>query len=305
MKLSPTTTLLVLTVGLAACTGTDVGNPQTGTANVELNFTGYDTTQQRNALTLSNGYEIESAWVGLQGFGAKQASNCDANTEVDSDETVVLDLIGHTSDYAAPRFQKTAGDFCRFDLTFHKLGASELPAAAPADLADHSVVVRGRRDDGVEFVVHSDLADSVPLHSPSTTFHLDAGDDYLLVGFALDEWFDAGQIAAITGEDPIVIDADHHPDLLTNFETAIKTSATLFKDLDGDGNLDANEFTEVLADGDHDDAQDVHTSRDAGLVNDQTGDWDAGADGSDASSGDEVDAGNDGHADAGESDAGN
>lgn len=299
MKLSPKAAYVLLAAGLVACTGTDVGNPEDGKAEVEVNLAGYD-SQPRGALTLGNGYEIKSAWLGLHGFGVKRASDCGSAAAVGDDSTVVLDLIGQPRDYTPPYFETPAGRFCRFDMSFRQLDAAEVPSQAPPEMAGYSILVRGRRADGVEFVIRSTTGEHLPLAAANSAFRLPSGRQNVIVGFEINAWLNASRLDQIDGEDPIVVDIDHHRGVLESFESAVKTSTRLFDDVDGDGNLDADEFDDVLASGANGagGSANANDARDAGLTeadaeSDQ-GDQDAGdsqgSDHEDASDGE--DAGN-------------
>lgn len=273
--------LLILLTLLCGCVGTEVGNPEdTKTSNVSVEFSGYD-SQQRGALTLASGVEIDEAWLVFDELRLREAANCDGGQEVDVDRAFAVELISGRELPALDGFARPATRYCRLELRFAESDIDALPSEAPAELDGLSILVRGSYD-GTPFVVRDDFSDRFRLDG---SFTLSEEREPLLVAFALDRWLNASDFEAAAGDSEIVIDDSNNSDLLDLFRDRVRQSAGLFRDSNEDGELQDDEFEE-LADGDSDDDSSVEET-DAGLEADE---GDADSDESDASD-EEGDAG--------------
>lgn len=246
-------TLVVLaTALLVSCVGTHVGNPQEDQpekVEVELNFDGFEETQQ-NALILDNGMQLHAVWLVLDEFRFRHADNCQEETSFDVAEPIVIDLLAEERSYEAPTFTKVAGEYCQLDLGFGQVDDSEaLPEEAPQELLGNSVLVKGRRTDGVKFYISANFGDEFFLDGAVENFRLEQDFESLVVGFALNEWVNTASLDAIEGEDPIVIDTQSHAELLDEFHTAVKRSARLFSDQNRNGRVDPDEQANPIAKG--------------------------------------------------------
>jgi hypothetical protein len=232
----------------SSCVATDVGNPQDGKVDVKMDFTGYEQARE-SALTLDSDARIDTAWIVLSQFRFQSAEECGGETPYDVTEAVVIDLLASEPSYRAPMFTKPAGDYCKLDIGFGSVTADQLPEAAPAGLAERSVLVEGARSDGVEFRIEAGFEGIFHLNGSLQSFKLEETSKHLIVGFALNEWLNEPKLDAVRDEDPIIIDAQTHPEMLADFKAAVWRSARLFRDRNDNRRLDAAEQGEAVARG--------------------------------------------------------
>jgi hypothetical protein len=223
---------------LSACVGTEVGNPED--AQVDLVVTGYQRPADRAALTLDGGVRIDSAWLIIEELELREAATCEDIGRTRLASPVALDLL------AAPRPLGLVGAqtrYCRLELRIGRVAS--LPAGAPAELEDSSIVVRGARADGTPFVLRSRLQERLRVRGD---FSLDADAVGLILAFALDRWLAPATLDAATpvgGQ--ILIDEDNNDAALSAFEAAVTSSADLFRDVNRDGSLQQEDLSRRVA----------------------------------------------------------
>lgn len=243
-------TLLVIALAGPSCVVTDVGNPEEDKSDVEMDFAGYTETEtQTNALTLPSNARIDRAWIVLSDFRFRSAAECEEDVVggYDVTEPVVIDLLAREPVYEAPMFTKPAGDYCKLDVSFAPIGAEELPEGAPSDLAGLSVLVEGARADGVEFRIEGGFDSKFHLKGDTEDIALQKGHEHLIVGFVLDEWLNEAKLDNVESEETILINDESNPELLGDFEAAVKRSARMFRDHNDNRRLDANEKGQAIA----------------------------------------------------------
>ncbi len=239
--------MLAVCLGLAGCVGTDVGNPQDESAEVELDVKGYDGSDP-NALTLPSGLRIDSAWISLSQFEFRQANACTTSGDV-VEQPILVDLISNQTATDRPLFSIPAGDYCRLDAGFVPW-STDVPEGAPSDIAGYSVVIEGARADGTEFTVRSDMDMALQLNAQNGAFGLEIGAQSLIIGFAVDEWFNETALDAIdAGGSEIVINPSNNPAIYGQFNAALRRSGRLFRDANADHALNMSERAEALARG--------------------------------------------------------
>jgi hypothetical protein len=243
----------LLALMIAGCVGTEVGNPQ-DTSKVSVDLTAYE-RQIRGALTLANGIEIEQAWLVFEELSLRSAANCqeseDDDGEFEIEHAFAVELISGQQFPAIAPFDKQATEYCRLEMDLADADLSVLPEGVPAELAEMSILVRGKRDDGTPFTLRDDFNDTFRLDGP---FSLEAGIEPLVVAFALDDWLSPAQLDEAEGDAQIVIDKDTNADLLDPFRDSVRRSAALFRDANGDGELQDDERDAPLATGVVDDS---------------------------------------------------
>jgi hypothetical protein len=216
--------------------GTDVGNGATVSFNVRAFEPSPPTGGQ--AITLASGVVVESVWAAIEDFRLSPASFCggggngDAN-DVDFEGPAIADLLGLGVVNGVPSYRVAAGDYCRLRVTLHAVDPAELPATAPPELAGHSVLVTGRRADGVPFTIRTDQKFSLRLDA-ATPFDL-AGEEPLIIGFDLASMIESVGLDSFPGP-TIVIDSSTQS-VLSQFDQALRKAPSLFRDADGDGDL--------------------------------------------------------------------
>lgn len=233
---SSTTVLagMLAVVGCGPQGGTDVGNG----ATVVLDLEGFEQAPavQPQALDLVDGTRIDGLWMVVDRVRFRPGADCAGeDPESDVDGPLVADLIGGGFVGGRVSFSVPAGPFCRLRVGFHRLEEA-VPAGAPAELAGQSILVRGARADGVPFTVASELGEELELKARGGAFTLPEGESPLVLGYEVGSWIAALDLGGLSGP-TILIDKNGDTVRLEAFEAAVKDSAELFKDEDGDGAL--------------------------------------------------------------------
>jgi hypothetical protein len=235
---------LGLGLWLLGCAGTETGNPSfDGTV-------GYDAyTSQPQMVALRGQSEasviVDAAWLVLGDVQIGSSDSCGSEPVVDVPGLGVGDHVG--SQAPVTHVELPAGaHYCEVSIA---LGlAEETPAAAPAELAGHSILVSGTHE-GRAFRISSAMDRRVSLSvRPAEGFVLDADYSGLLFGFDLARWLkDLPWSKASTDADgTLLIDTEHSPEALRAFEAQVDEGIGLFTDPDGDGKRDANQAAVAL-----------------------------------------------------------
>ncbi len=243
---------LALAIALASSCGpkggTDVGNGATVSYNVRAYEKAPSASEQ--ALTLSNGVEVDAVWVSIEQFRLTPGGSCGAGAAGDPPDfqgPVIADLLGAGVVTELPRYDVDAGEYCRLRVTLHAVDAAELPATAPPELAGHSVLVTGRRADGTAFSIRTDQKFQLKLDA-DTPFEL-RGVEPLIIGFDLASMIASVDLDSFPGP-TIVVDATT-PSVIAQFDQALRAAPSLFRDEDGNGDLSPAESAagEEIAEG--------------------------------------------------------
>ena len=237
---------LGLAIATSGCSGTDVGNGRT-----RLNLLGYE--QPTRALTLASGVRIDSLHVVVHRVRLQPGTLCDSDDgEIDIESVLVSDLVGQglLNSREQREWALNSDTFCELRLDFHRLEAGEpVPAGTPPELVDRTIRMEGARQDGVSFVVESEMSEQLELQARNGSFELSEIDSSLILGFDLSSWVAALQLETL-GTGPIMVNHDINAGQLSAFEEAVKLSMRLFRDDNGDDHLSADEHApgEELAD---------------------------------------------------------
>ncbi len=208
-------------------------------------------------IVLAEGTEVDAVWVAAGSLRLKAIGGCGADDDVDEDggegegaadrelrydAPIVANLLdqGVLGDH--PELEGVAGKYCQLHVSLEGLDAAALPPSAPTELAGRSVLVTGRRADGVAFAASTRSSIKLKLQAKRFTFEVPSGDSAHIVGFELSEIVAALSLDALKGP-AIVIDETSEPERVKAFDRAVKGSAKLFRDGDGDGALADEERT--------------------------------------------------------------
>jgi hypothetical protein len=120
----------------------------------------------------------------------------------------------------------------------------DLAGNAPRELADHSIVVRGHRADGVLFSLAYSEQDELELQAlaPSGAFEPKPDRD-LLLAFDVAAWMRDIDLdrAEQQSDGSIAIDATHNVPLRLQFESNLDCSLELYEDTNGSQMLEAGD----------------------------------------------------------------
>jgi hypothetical protein len=219
---------------LAACAGgSETGNPAVPTS-IGLGVRSSD----QAIVTLSSdgpGTVIHEAWVALGEVAFLGPDECARFGD--------LDVTGATliaADLARAGVQitleVTAQRYCGLVVPL-QMRTAELPAGAPEDLADHSIVINGARADGTPFVLAHGEQDELELAPSSGEIAIERGGPDLLLAFEVATWMRSVDLdgATVGGDGVIRIDAARNAALLDAFEINLECSLELYADVDANG----------------------------------------------------------------------
>ncbi len=238
--------ILLLSLYLASCAGTEVGNPQD--AEVSVQVQGLDRSTP-GALTLASGVTIEEAWLVVEGVSLRTGQECDETVTTNYDFINVVELIEGVEYPGYDMATLPAREYCRFIMDLHAPTVDELPAEATDELEGHSIFLRGTTPDGTPFEIRHEESESLEFHG---RFTLRPETQALFAVFEVDRWLSPEQLEkADDGESPtIVISEDSNSDLLEDFLEALEESGILVRDENEDGVLQDEELDFPLARGD-------------------------------------------------------
>lgn len=233
---------LLCAVSYSGCTGTEIGNPQDSAVNLEL--VAYEAPPQGQALTLRNGVTLDEAWLAFDEIRLRPSASCNGETRVDLQGPIVVELRSGT-ERPALRLVRAAARYCRVELRLGRL--REATGDAPAALVGASVLIRGRRADGIPFELRDDLSETLRVEGD---FSLTAANEALVVGFDVGRWLLASSLdtAQVEG-DRITIDREHNAALRDEIIGELRRAIDLYRDENRDGALQADELRDRLATG--------------------------------------------------------
>ena len=142
-------------------------------------------------------------------------------------------------------------DYCGLAVPLNR-HTSNLPASAPEQLADHSIVLKGERADGQPFLLLHSEQDTLELAAAQGDIEIGADGRDLVLSFDVAAWLAGIDLDAVEPEDDgvIHIDVDHNRALLDAYEANLECSVELFADEDRDGSAgtDAASLAHCIAD---------------------------------------------------------
>ncbi len=227
---------LQLLVLFGACSSTSVGNPPRN--SVEIQLTAFEQAPAK-PVRAAAGLTVSRALMVVERVRLRTC----AGKEVQYAGPYVADLLGTGVVGMAPRLEVADRTFCSVQLKFSKLERDKVPAGAPADLVERSIVLEGATAAGRRFRVEADFDDEFELRTGGAAgLTVAAGDARIFIAFASNTWLDAAALDAIPGSGDILISKDQNQATYEAFRNAVKRSAHLFDDDDHDGRLgDAEE----------------------------------------------------------------
>ncbi|MET0389999.1 MAG: hypothetical protein ABW321_28760 [Polyangiales bacterium] len=221
---------------LAACAGTETGNPSfDGTI-------GYDAYSSTTSVALADSaltnaaVTVDTTWLVLGPLGFLPSQSC-ANPDKVQTPVPGLGAGDHVGGQAPPTpYALESGLYCGARLPL--IHSSDAPSDAPA-LVNHSLLVRGRLADGRTFELRSALREALSLDA-TEAFTLDAEQAGVLVGFDVGVWLDGlpWDQATAGSDGKIVADETQNTALLERFEARLPAGVALFRDRDRDGLID-------------------------------------------------------------------
>lgn len=232
--------------------GTDVGNGMT----VDLGKVQHPAPKEKpSSIRLESGAVVEHFWVsvGTMRFHGGGGSCGGGNADADPSSfggSLFGDLVANDPVKEAPALDLAAGAYCHLSVDLEPAAAD-----APPEIAGATVSIEGSRSDGNPFV--ATVGKKLKLHLDpvgNSPFVLDDGSA-LVIAFDIDDAVaslrldDVAIDPAVSGPGGprIVVDASSDPSRIAQLEKSIRTTASLYRDEDGDGLFDDAESTEGKA----------------------------------------------------------
>jgi hypothetical protein len=184
---------------------------------------------------------IESVWISLRNMRARPATSCKRSSGAVIASQIVADVV---KTVPSSRANLERANYCALELSVARARRTH------TDLRGSSIVVRGRRADGVRFVLRSRFSDEVVLTAVEMDgFVAGPGHNGWILGVDLARWFVGVDLASreVDGRREIEIDENSNPDLLATFEANVARAFALFADEDNNQRLDDPERARPLA----------------------------------------------------------
>lgn len=229
---------LALCAPAGGCSGgTETGNPP---FQAELSYTAYSSAPSLIAVReRASQAVVDSAWLDLDTVALLPAGSC-ALAQPAQRPVPALGIGDHASGQQhATRFTLAAGEYCALELPFVLARHDELQSDAPADLERHSIMLAGTLADGTPFTLLSAATPRVRLAADAGSFEITEKDPQTLIAFDVAQWLATlNWDEAVRVDGAIRISANDNPALLAQFERNLAGGVALYRDADGDGQLD-------------------------------------------------------------------
>jgi hypothetical protein len=230
----------------SGCEGTDVGNPPSVPDDAQASLQILATTSSGITVGPIN---LGGLWIDAASLGVKDIAFVAPSGKVQGASLAAPmafePLTGRTSQ---PDFELALGSGPYSSMRLDLAPLESVPDGFSERLALGSVVVEGRRPDGVPFVVLADTFGPLWLNASATSFQVRSGGQRLFVAFAVDTWFDAEDFDEFGEESELIIDETTGQEFLEVFGAVLAESLTLYRDTNGNGTLEVG-VDEVLARG--------------------------------------------------------
>lgn len=181
---------------------------------------------------------VEAAWIAVDRIRFVQGEVCDGPGETEYDlGGVAADLV---ADPHLLAFEGREGRYCRVRV---ELAPGAGAPGAPSEFADRTVVLAGRRGDGVPFTIASRSDARLDLRGrDGASFALDDARRAVVIAFDVSAWLAGVRLddAEVDGG-RIVVDEERNEELLDAFEEAVEAALELHRDDDADGQVDDDE----------------------------------------------------------------
>lgn len=227
---------MLVALGVAGCTGgTETGNPSFTGA---LSYTGYSSAPDDYGVrTGGRVATVQRAWFDLAEVEISSSGACG----VSGGRAFTVAALG-VGDHAAGNhnftaFEAEAGEFCSVLLPFTRVPASD--RSAPAELRGRAILLEGVLSDGTRFSIASDAAPRLELAGRAGGFAISDKAAQVVFAFDFAAWLrDVDFSAAELTAGVAVVSRDANPALLETFERSLASGVALYRDRDGDGQVD-------------------------------------------------------------------
>ena len=228
--------LLVSTlVAMASCDGTDTGNPFVQPLIVDAHSTNLGSVSLQDDL---GGTVVTEAWLSIDEISLFDAERCDTNPAARIPEIGVADHAA--ADALHLNIEVPEDSYCALAIPWSLARAS---AGTPDAVVGTSVYLAGTTAGGRAFIVRSAQTETTTASAPSGSFELSPELGGLFLGFDVAAWLGGIDLdsGVVNGEGVVVLDAANNVDLLESFESNLAVGIALFRDQNGNGQIDGPE----------------------------------------------------------------
>ncbi len=227
--------IAICALPLCACVGTEVGNPQDREVTIE--FTAAPLEDPR-ALTLSNGIELDEAWIAVEEVGLRESARCEDSERFDDESPFSVELLAGIEAPSAPMLVPEASEFCRLELELETL--AEVTGNVPEALQDDSVYLTGRLEDGTPFEVRAEVSETIRLDGPFTI----SSNTKFLVAFDVSQWVVPADFDNVVADPDGVLRLDAEVDgaAIERLSDAVQNSGRLVRDINRNGVFDPDDI---------------------------------------------------------------
>lgn len=221
-------------------TGVPEGQPthMSDSAAVEIVIAGYSSasTVGLGGPSVAGQIQIERAYLSVRDLRFRPANACDqAGRATVIPGPILAELVGRQVTGLDGALSLPRTRYCRLEVKLLRADGS----TGVASLEDHTVLLAGRRDDGVPFIIRSSRRDAMQLVARQPNgFVLPAGRARLFLAVDLGrsmEGIDLSSLVPGRGRKGIIrIDEGSHRNLLRRFESNLRANVMLCVDEDDD-----------------------------------------------------------------------
>lgn len=232
--------LALLACGLLACEtgGSETGNPVAAQMALGVRTEDPDLIGIRSG---SGGAVLHEAWFAfgeVTFLGPSQCANL-GDIDIVGPTMLAVDLAREDTPL---EFELRAKHYCGLAVPLN-LHSENLRGHAPAELADHSIVLLGERADGTAFELMHSEQDTLELAAEGGQFAIERDGPRLLLSFDVAQWMDGIDLdSAELGDDGVIhIDVENNRPLVDRFEANLECALQLYADDDGDDEVGATD----------------------------------------------------------------
>ena len=221
-------------------------------ANVTLSLATYSSEPSVGFADADASVRIEAIWMTMQDLRFREASVCNRSAvPIAIPGPITAELVRRRVTGLADA-KLVVARYCAFELAFRKSrGKAD---GATADLRGASIVILGKRRDGVRFVLRCRLDTAPRLRAHDLEGFAVSGSPRFILAADVGRWMTGLDLSTAVvegdgGRQEIRIDDKTNPELLTTFRGNVEAGLGLFGDADGDNVLDEVERTQPIASG--------------------------------------------------------
>jgi hypothetical protein len=215
---------------------------------VSLTFAAYASTAEVDVMDVTSAKtRIDAVWIGLQDARLRSVTACkSADGRATVTGSVTMELVKRHATTTETKLE--VARYCALDVQLRRTKGRA--AHAPSELKGASIVVVGRRSDGVSFTIRSRFENALTLRAADLEgFAIPEAGARWIAGVDIARWLQNIDLLDAT-TDPrgrVVIDDRSNPELLTRFNANLEHGIALFEDRNGDTNLNAEERAHPIA----------------------------------------------------------